>query len=253
MNVDSCAAVYYVLGHDKNKMAEAMTATASGGGPTPPQEAEQQHFTHVYADYLPNDIKYSADFEDSLIDAVLNSTSTSPGPEANIGIRVIPEDSDERPISGISIRYSDISPSSLPNLTEDDLPLPLSDPRRTFASPLPGVKLTHPCGYLEGGPPLNPEMDTLPDDFLSHRPEISTADQLREAVAKEVEEQVEVLEERLRARQKARARNEQIQRELKVLTDQHDMERRIHERITEEQRRKKEARERKRRGEGSVT
>ena len=170
-----------------------------------------------------------------------------PETQQHESVRVIPEDSDEQPIDGVSVRFADISPQSLPSLTEKDLPLPLNDSRRKFASPIAGINLTHPCGYLEGGPPLNPEMDTLPDDFLSHRPEISTPEQLRGAVQKEVEVQIEQLKERLRARQKAKEKNEQIAKELKVLTDQHEMEKRVHERMQEEQRRKKEARERRRR------
>lgn len=193
-------------------MTTAEPAAASGG-PTPPQEDLSDS---TYASYVPHDLVYSADFEDSLIAPVLHGSSQS-----NAGIRVIPPDSNEEPVSGLSVRSSDISPESLPTITETDLPLPLIDPRRKFASPLPGVLLTHPSGYLEGGPPLDPKMDTFAEDFLSHHPNVSSPEELRRAVQKEIDVKVEALKERLRARQRAKEKNEQVAKELKVLTDQH--------------------------------
>ena len=215
-----------------------MTTTAHSGGPTPPQEDQP---ANVYAGYVPHDLQYSADFEDSLIDIVLHSAGTG-----GDGIRVIPEESDEQAIDGVSVRAKDILPQSLPTLREEDLPLPLDDPRRKFTSPIPGIRLTHPYGYLEGGPPLQPDLDTFADDFLSNHSHVSNPEQLSKAVQKEVDASIELLKERLRARQKAKEKNEQIAKDLKVLTDQHDMELRIHERMQEEQRRKKEAREKTR-------
>lgn len=214
-----------------------MTTTAPSGGPTPPQEEQSNN---VYASYIPHDLKYSVDFEDSLIDILLDSTG------ADDGIRIIPHDSDEQGVDGVSVRAKDISPESLPSLTKDDLPLPLDDPRRKFASPVPGINLTHPSGYLEGGPPLQPNMDTFADDFLANHPHVATPEQLRRAVQKQVDSSIELLKGRLTARQKAKEKNDQIGRELKVLRDQHDMELRIHERMQEEQRKKKEARDKRR-------
>jgi hypothetical protein len=185
---------------------------------------------------------YNADFEDSLIAPVLHSSNSDGSTQLDSGIRVIPPDSTETPVSGVSVRASDISPESLPTILETDLPLPLSDPRRKFASPLPGVLLTHPHGYLEGGPPLDPTLDTFAEDFLSHRPNITKPQDLEKAVKREIESNVEVLKERLRARQRAKEKNEQVAKELKVLTDQHSMELRIQERMQEDARRKKEAR-----------
>lgn len=215
------------------------TSTAPGEGPTPPQEEQG---SSIYASYLTHDLKYSADFEDSLIEILLHSHNA----EVRTGIRVIPEDSEEQAVEGESVRAQDVAFQSLPTLTADDLPLPLDDARRKFASPIAGIRLTHPSGYLEGGPPLSPAMDNFADDFLSNNSHVSTPDQLRSAVQKEVEASIEHLKERLRARQKAKEKNEQIARDLKVLRDQHDMELRIHERMQEEQRRKKEAREKRR-------
>ncbi len=194
-----------------------------------------------YVSYVPHDLKYGADFEDSLIQAVLGSGGQSSG------IRVIPDDSNEQAVEGQSVRASEMTLRTLPVISEDELPLPLSDARRVFASPLPGVRLTHPGGYLEGGPGLDSEMDTFQDDFISSRPSMTTSAQLKKALQKEIDSSVEALKERLLARRKARERNEQVEKELKTLMDQHDMELRIQNRMQEERARKKEAREKRRR------
>ncbi|KXL48390.1 hypothetical protein M433DRAFT_541139 [Acidomyces richmondensis BFW] len=214
------------------------TRPYEGSDSTPPQEDNQKS---MYASYVPHDLKYSADFEDALMNVVTD-------PDTPIaGIRVIPAGSDEEPQAGISIRAEDISFSSLPSVSENELPLPLDDARRVFASPVPGVKLTHPGGYLEGGPGLNPEMDTFPDDFIQNYPvRISNASDLKNAVEAEVERNLDLLQQRLKARRQAKERNEQIEKELKTLMDQHEMELKMHNRIAEENARKKEARERRR-------
>lgn len=217
---------------------------AASGGPTPPQE---EHPANTYATYVPHDLAYSADFEDSLIAPILDSSKADGSSQLASGIRVIPPDSSESPVTGVSVRASDISPESLPTILETDLPLPLSDPRRKFASSLPGVLLTHPHGYLEGGPPLDPTLDTFAEDFLSHRPNITKQEDLQRAVQKEIESNVEILRERLRARQRAKEKNDQVAKELKVLMDQHSMELRIQERMQEDARRKKEAKEARKR------
>ncbi|KAK5165957.1 uncharacterized protein LTR77_008881 [Saxophila tyrrhenica] len=214
-----------------------MTTTAQTSRPTPPHDDTP---AQGYGSWVPHDLPYNADFEDSLIPAVLDSNRSSSG------IRVIPEDSSEAPVPGQSVRIQDIDLTTLPNLTESSLPIPLSDPRRIYASSIPGINLTHPYGWTEGGPSLDPNLDTFADDFLLNHPDVSNEAQLRAAVDHEVQEHLEVVKERLRARQKAKERNEQIQKEIKTLTDQHDMELRIQQRMQEDQRRKKEAREKKR-------
>jgi hypothetical protein len=190
----------------------------------------------IYASYVPHDLKYSTDFEDSLVQALLD-----PEAKTDIGIRVIPDESDEAPEEGVSIRARDILLPSLPNISEEELPLPLSDPRRVFASAIPGIRLTHPGGYLEGGPGLDPELDTFPDDFLN------TAAALNTAIQSDIEAQIETLKDRLRARQKAKEKNEQIEKELRALVDQHNMELKIQRRMAEEQKAKRAAKEKKKR------
>lgn len=215
--------------------------TSHSGAPTPSHVEYASKVVPRYASYVPHDLKYNAEFEDNVMNAVLSSDG------AQIGIRIIPDDSNEPAVEGQSVRFSDIHPQSLPNIAEEELPLPLNDTRRVFASPLPGIKLTHPGGYLEGGPGLDPDMDTFPDDFLSSRPQIASSPQLQRALQKEISTSMELLRERLRARQKAKERNEQIEKELKMLTDQHTMELKLHNRMQEEMARKKEAKEKRRR------
>ncbi|KAM0720192.1 hypothetical protein Q7P37_004328 [Cladosporium fusiforme] len=215
-----------------------MLSPSATADPTLPTEESS---TGVYATYVPHDLKYSTDFEDSLVQALLD-----PDAKTNAGLRVIPEDSDEEPKEGESLRASDIVLSDLPSVAEDELPLPLSDPRRVFASAIPGIKLTHPGGYLEGGPGLNPNLDTFPDDFLNHNAAVANATALRAAIQNDIDTQLEALKERLRARQKAKEKNEQIEKELRALVDQHNMELKIQRRMADEQRAKREAKEKKR-------
>ena len=198
-------------------------------------------FNTLYASYVPHDLKYSADFEDSLADILLDEAKNT----SDTGLRVIPEDSDEQPREGVSIRETDVLLPDLPGIAEDELPLPLNDPRRIFTSAIPGIKLTHPGGYLEGGPGLDPEMDTFLDDFIGRRPGISNARELDRAIQREVDASVELLRERMRARQRAKEKNEQIEKEIRALVDQHSMELKIQRRMAEEQREKREARGRR--------
>nr|POF15010.1 hypothetical protein CFP56_72114 [Quercus suber] len=214
--------------------------TQAPAQPTPPSDDPPYS---AYASYIPHDLAYSAEFEDSLIDAILDDDPSSAS--SDNGIRVLSPDSPTLPVAGTSIRLGDISPQSLPLIPETELPLPLNSPLRTFASPLPGVKLTHPFGYLEGGPGLDPAIDTFPDDFVAGHAEVETPRELRRAVEREIAGHVEVLRDRLRARREAKENNARVERELRTLLDQHSMERKIHAKMAEEQVRKREAKERR--------
>lgn len=210
---------------------------ATTGAPTPPQEEQPQG---AYASYVSHDLPYNAQFDDSLMEVVLG-----PSPPQD-GIRVIPEDSNEQPVDGVSVRADAVSWQSLPTITEDELPLPLDDPRRIFASPIAGIKLTHPGGYLEGGPGLDPEMDTFPEDFLSNNPGVNSSERLRAAVEQEIGTSVDLLKDRLLARKRAKERNEQIEKELKLMSDNHSLELKIQRKMAEDRRIKKEAKEKRR-------
>ena len=218
-----------------HKHATTMTTHAPAGAPSPPLDDTP---AKGYGSWVPHDLPYNAEFEDDLIDIILN-----PDHDASRGVRVIPEDEDEVPVDNHSVRFQDIDLTTLPTCNEADLPIPLSDSRRIYAHPIPGIKLTHPYGWVEGGPSLDPQLDTFADDFLLNRPDVTTVEQLRAAVNAEVTTNIARLRERLLERQKAKNRNEQILKELKTKTDQHELEKKIHERQAEETRRKKEARE----------
>ncbi|KAK4506606.1 hypothetical protein PRZ48_000338 [Zasmidium cellare] len=185
------------------------------GAPTPPQEEQPNG---AYANYLPHDLKYSADFEDAVMQVVLNP------PQQSDGIRIIPEESSEIPVEGISVKADAISLQSLPQILEEELPLPLDDPRRIFASRIPGIKLTHPGGYFEGGPGLDPNLDNFPEHFFGSNPSAVNSATLTTAVDKEVELHYEELHARLKERRRAKEKNEQIERELRNMREEHSME-----------------------------
>lgn len=191
-----------------------------------------------WASYVPHDLKYDGQFEDSLMHTVLYPSTKSDG------LRVVSDDSGDFPIG--SIRQSDAA-AKVSHISEHELPLHLSDPRRIFASAIPGVKLTHPAGFVEGGPGLDPLLDTFSEDFLINHAGISTQQQLQQAIDQDTEHNLQLLKERMRARQAAKEKNESIERDLRNLVDQHNMELKIQHRMLEEHEAKKQAKEKKRR------
>lgn len=205
--------------------------------PTPPHEDPP---TGLYASYVPHDLPYDERFEDSIMRAVLHQSAHPDG------IRVLAEDSSEQAEDGVSVRLGDISLHSLPNIAEEQLPLPLNDSRRIFASAVSGLRLTHPGGYLEGGPGLDPEMDTFPEDFISSRG-INDAQELRVRVDEEIAEQLELLKSRMHARQEALEQNERVKKELQALLDQRSMEVKIENRVKAEAQARREKKEERRR------
>lgn len=208
------------------------------GAPTPPQEEQPNG---AYAGYLPHDLKYSADWEDAIAQII-----RSP-PQQTDGIRIIPEDSSEIPVEGVSVKADAISLQSLPQIIEDELPLPLDDSRRIFASCIPGIRLTHPGGYFEGGPGLDPSMDSFPEHFIQENPHAVNGSLLKNAVEKEIAVHQEKLRQRIEGRRKAQAKNEQIERELKAMQEEHSMELKVNRKLADERRAKKEAKEKRKR------
>lgn len=208
----------------------------------PSPHREEQSSSSGYASYVPHDLKYNADFEDAVMRITLAPTAPQDG------IRIIPENSAEQPVEGISVRARDVTPQSLPAIAEADLPLPLEDPRRVFASAIPGIKLTHPGGYLEGGPGLDPDMDTFPEDFLSNHQDVRTTAELRAAVDKKIEENMSELKERMRKRDQAVKQNEEVAKKLQELVLQHTMELKVHKKLADDRRARREAKDRRRAG-----
>ncbi|KAK3674757.1 hypothetical protein LTR78_005479 [Recurvomyces mirabilis] len=215
----------------------------SSAAPTPPHGPLMT--SDHYANYVPHDLKYSPTFEDDLLALVLHG----PAPNTTPGIRILSLDSTEEPEIGVSVRVSDVRLESLPTITEDELPLPINDPRRIFSSPIAGLNLTHPNGYLEGGPGLHPNLDTFTDDFLSnhtprnHRSSTHHNDPtvLRAAVDAEIQSSIALLKQRMRERGEAKRKNDEVEKKLRELRQGHDMELRVHNKMAEDIERRKAA------------
>lgn len=202
---------------------------------TPPREAP--HGSR-HATWLPRDIPYNEVYENNVQKAIMYP------PSKDNAITIIPDTSPEEPQSGVSVRARDIDPASLPLITFEDLPISLADPRRIYASPLPGIKLTHPGGYLEGGPGFAPNDDVFASDFIS-RFNITNPDQLRDAVQNHIHQYRESARERMNAREEATQHNARIEKEIKTLMDQREMEVKIETRMKDEAKAKRERRERR--------
>ncbi|PNS20068.1 Sphingomyelinase C 2 [Sphaceloma murrayae] len=184
------------------------------------------HDAAHHASYLPRDIPYSAPFEDSIADLLNSTTSTATRPIA------------ERPASS----------SSYPVLDLDALPLAISDPRRTFPSPVPGLRLTHPSGYLEGGPGLSPSEDEFAAHFVSEHG-IRDVQTLEQVKSQEIQRHIETARERARKRREAKEKNEGIDAEIRAMEEQLKLEMRVLGKARERALEKRETRE-KRKGPG---
>ena len=205
---------------------------------TPPNEAIAHQPS--YATWLPRDIRYSDAFENS-VQHTFEST-----PAGREGIVILPNDSPLAPEPGVSVRARDIDPGQLPSISLDQLPLPLDDPRRMYASPIPGIKLTHPGGYLEGGPGFAPDDDdAFARDFIAQF-DIADPAQLRDVQTREIQQHIEEARKRMRARQEALQHNARIEKEIKTLTDQREMELKIETRMRDEAQTRRERREKRR-------
>lgn len=194
----------------------------------------------AYASWLPRDIPYDVAFEDSICHILTSSNI----PRKSTGIRIIPDDANAKPVPNTSIRARDIDTSTLPSIPFEALPLDLNDPRRKYASPIPGINLTHPYGYLEGGPGISPSDDEFARHFV-HEHKIRSVDALKQTVERELEANIELARERMRARKEAREKNERIEREIKSLGEQIEMEIKVLNKAREKARERKEKRERR--------
>ena len=198
---------------------------------------------NVYASWLPRDVPYNASFEDRVCDILISEEPLA----QSTGIRILPDDTSEEPQPDISVRSREIDPSTLPAITQSSLPLALSDPRRKYASPIAGINLTHPGGYLEGGPGIAPSDDEYARHFiLEHK--VRNGEELSVTVAREIEANLELARERMRARKEARDKNERIAREMKSLEEQMEMETKVLIKAREKARERRERRDRKKVG-----
>lgn len=205
---------------------------------TPKSEVSDEGPT---ASWLPRDIPYNSAFEDSVCDILTITDSSS----SNVGLRVIPRDSFETAEPGESIHARDIPSSTLPEIPFSSLPLPLSDARRKYASPIPGINLTHPGGYLEGGPGIAASDDEFARHFvLEHK--ICAPAELEATVAREIAANLELAKARMEKRKEAREKNERVRREIKALSEDMDLEIKVLVKAREKAKERRERKERRR-------
>lgn len=90
-------------------------------------------------------------------------------------------------------------------------------------------------------------MDTFAEDFLSRNSDRARRNAaLKAAQGKEIDGSLEELKERMQERQKAIEHNERIERELKRMREEHEMEMKVHRQLAEKRKAKKEAKEKER-------
>ncbi|KAF1816518.1 hypothetical protein P152DRAFT_378326, partial [Eremomyces bilateralis CBS 781.70] len=155
--------------------------------------------------WTPHDIPYSESFENSLMTAVLEQSTPSDAPPPT---------------------------ATPPPLTRPELPLPLSDPRRTHPlTAFPQIKLTHPTGWATGGAGPSPETQIAFATALVSRRRVRNEDGLRRALEEDRAAQVMGLWNRSKERQHAVEQNARVRRELETLVAQREMEVRLEQRI----------------------
>ncbi|KAF1958359.1 hypothetical protein CC80DRAFT_408795 [Byssothecium circinans] len=168
--------------------------------PLTPAEDEP---TSPLIDYSPATVPYNEAFENELMNALLHAPELTP--------------------------RTPLLPTPMVNPTT--LPIPLSSKLRTYPSPLPGVRLTHPNGYYTGGPGPNPStVAEFAKKFIEEYG-IEDAGQLERVVEEKIREKMEEVKERMRDREEAVTRNRGVERELEDLKMQRAMELEVAEKI----------------------
>ncbi|KAF2101300.1 hypothetical protein NA57DRAFT_53274 [Rhizodiscina lignyota] len=164
---------------------------------------------------------YDASFEDAVMRIVLS-------PPHNDGI-VLLNEGDEPPIGIESVQRTSVEVERIPNFAPSALPLPLNHPLRIYRSSVPGIRLTHPGGDLEGGEgpgSLAQERAGFARELIDDN-RIRNAPQFWRVVEQEKGEALKELEEKMRARQDAIRQNEKLENQLDALKEQRDLEVRV--------------------------
>jgi len=114
---------------------------------SPPQSAPTLTSTTLTS------LPYSASFTSALSNIVLDSSLALS--DSLRGIRIQQGQiftASDHPTQPSITTLSSVDFGALPIFRDDELPIPLDDPRRKFESVVPGLRVTHPGGRLEGGP-----------------------------------------------------------------------------------------------------
>ncbi|KAL0256868.1 hypothetical protein SLS55_007677 [Diplodia seriata] len=172
------------------------------------------------------EVPYNREFEDSVMRAILDPPPTSDGIESH------------GPLPAFLLGRDTVP--------HEELPLPLDDPRRQYKSTIPGIKLTHPTGAYEGGNPDPTEEDKAWVREWIERNNIKTKDDLERVKTEAIQEELDEMRRRARARQEAIGEREKIEKELKALNDQREVELKAQRSIIEKAKAKKEERRAKR-------
>ncbi|KAF2020620.1 hypothetical protein BU24DRAFT_4287 [Aaosphaeria arxii CBS 175.79] len=168
----------------------------------PPTPGEEPEPTSPVIDYSPATVTYDERFENNLMHAILNPSDT---PSRTSG--------------------------SPPLIDPTTLPVALDSPLRTHRSPIPGVLLTHANGYHTGGPgPAASIVNDFAEKFIKEN-DIQDVGQLERVVEEKIKDLMEVATERMREREEAIRKNEEVEKELKNLEIQRDTERRVEEKF----------------------
>ncbi|KAF1842997.1 uncharacterized protein K460DRAFT_287417 [Cucurbitaria berberidis CBS 394.84] len=168
---------------------------------TPGDEPEPQN---PVVDFSPATVPYDENFENSLMEVILNPP--------------------ENDLSRTPSRQPHMIPAS-------QLPIPLSSHLRTHTSPIPGLYLTHPNGYHTGGPaPASHTVRDFADKFIQEHG-IEDAGQLERVVEDVIREKTKEASERMERRSEAVERNRTVERELEDLRLQRSAELRVMERV----------------------
>lgn len=194
-----------------------------------PMTPQDDQFEPGSASYWSNhSIAYKRDFEDAVMQIVLKP------PELD-GI-VLLNNGENAPNNPSAVSRSDIDCSTLPKVTLEDLPLPLDHPSRVFRCTVPGIRLTHPGGLLEGGLGPGSSEATAENERIEFVQTLIEENHVRKAsnfwqvVEKEKQDAMRELADRMRARDKATRQNEDIEQQLIQLREQRDLEVRVWER-----------------------
>ncbi|KAF9741596.1 hypothetical protein PMIN01_01135 [Paraphaeosphaeria minitans] len=152
-------------------------------------ESPRAEPTSPVIDYSPAAIPYSEAFENALMSAILENDHSAP----------------RTPLPSIPV----INPTTLP--------VPLDSALRTYASPIPGVFLTHENGYHTGGPgPIPTSIVEFARKFIADEG-IVDREGLESAVRRAIEDRMGIVRKRMEKREEAVRRNKGVERGLEDL------------------------------------